>query len=104
MYKDRIQEKTFNDGIWQNIENYPDCIDKGVLMNFYDSSKGLPNGLSNNCEIIEQLPSSYDKPEFLSTECLLSVKFQILDLNNFNSCISEESCILINGVDVQIEN
>ncbi len=97
------QEKNFNEGIGQKIEDYPECINKGVLMNLYDYSMGLPNGLPNICKITEQLPADYNQPEFLSAECSSKVKFKILNFNKVNSCLSENECILINGVDVEIE-
>ncbi|MEK6875581.1 MAG: hypothetical protein AABX30_02765 [Nanoarchaeota archaeon] len=97
------QEKNFNEGIGQNIEDYyPNCVNKGDLMNLYDNSKGLPSGLPSGCEIIVQLPSDYDKPEFLSVECNSKVKFKILNYNGVSSCLLENECILINGLDVEI--
>jgi hypothetical protein len=96
------QKKTFREGFGMDIEDYPDCVDKGIMMKYYDSSIGLPGGLPGECEITEQIPSSFDKPEFLIAKCDIQVTFNILNSDKVNSCISKDSCELINGVDVQL--
>jgi hypothetical protein len=96
------QYKTFNEGLGRDITDYPDCENRGTLISFYDNGEGLPSGLPGGCEVIEQLPSNFDEPEFLVAECSSQITFQIEDLNAFNSCISQEDCVLIHGEDINL--
>lgn len=77
-------------------EDYPDCINKGVILNLYDNP-GLPEGISSDCTITEQLPPEFHQPEFIVADCKNQIKFQILDTSKFSECISNQNCILING-------
>ncbi len=92
----------FNEGMGRNASDYPNCVSKGNMMDFYDSSTGLPSGLPMNCVVSEQRPSSFDKPEFLTAKCNMQITFNILNSDKVNSCISGDSCELINGVDVEL--
>tara|TARA_Y100000310_G_scaffold343763_1_gene452914 strand:+ start:1406 stop:2845 length:1440 start_codon:yes stop_codon:yes gene_type:complete len=93
------QEKSLIAGRELLQEDFPDCINKGFLINFYNSSEGLPNGISEGCIIKEQLPSNSNKPEFLVVDCKSRARFEIFG-GKFNECLTNKECTLIHGEDI----
>lgn len=68
------------------------CGTIGVLPDFYDEAL-------SNCKSID-----YDylpQDDFIQTRCKTEIRFKILDSDSVNNCLSEESCELVNGVDVE---
>jgi len=94
------QEKMFNEGLGQDISDYPDCISRGALINFYDSSIGLPEGLFADCVISETRPSDVNYPEYIDAKCNSRILFEILNSDRVGTCVNEGNCTLINSVDV----